>query len=254
MLVTRTSLEALPAAPSPKVTEKYSFLDTRKVVEDMMDLGFEVAEVTRPKFRTQGGSFGLHQVDLRRTSDVKSGRPEIPRVLFVNSYDGSRKAQFISGVIRFACLNGLVIGDGIEKQKFVHLGQDREETIMAYVKEMTETFDKTWTTIEAYQGLKLDDALYMEMAREALELRYPDPIARLEIAPSTLLMPRRPEDNKADLYTTWNILQENLVKGGVPGRTPKGEVRRSSAIGHIERSNKLNRDLWNLMDKYAAMA
>jgi hypothetical protein len=254
MLLTRTNLETLPASPSPKVTEKYSFLDTRKVVDDMRDLGFEVAEVTRPKFRTRSGAFGLHQVELRRVSDVKSGRPEIPRVLFVNSYDGSRKAEFISGVIRFACLNGLVIGDGIERQKFVHLGEDREETILTYVKEMAETFDKTWTTIDAYQGLRLDDKLYLEMAREAHALRYPDEDARLDIDPSVLLMPRRREDNRADLYTTWNVLQENLIKGGVPGRTPSGSVRRSSGVSHIERTNKLNRELWNLMDRYAAMA
>lgn len=248
------ALEALPSAPSPKVTEKYSFLDTRKVVDDMRDLGFEVASVTRPKFRTKSGAFGLHQVELRRSADLKANRAEAPRVLFINSYDGSRKAEFISGVIRFACLNGLVIGDRIERQKFVHLGQDREQTILDYVDTLGDTFEKTWTTIEAYQSIQLDDRIYMEMAREALELRYPDEDSRLDIDPSVLLMPRRPEDNRGDLYTTWNVLQENLIKGGVPGRTPDGKVRLSSALNHIERSNRLNRELWNLMDRYAEMA
>lgn len=254
MQTIKTTLTQLPSAPSPRVTEKYSFLDTRKVVEDMMDLGFEVAEVTRPKFRTKDGAFGIHQVDLRRTKDVQSNRPEIPRVLFVNSYDGSRKAQFISGVIRFACLNGLVIGDNIENQKFVHLGEDRQATILEYVQSMTETFDRTWTKIEDYQGIKLDDQIYLEMAREALAIRYPEEETRLDIDPAMLIMPRRIEDNKADLYTTWNVLQENLMRGGVPGRTKDGEVRRSSPVSHIERSNKLNKELWNLMDHYAELA
>lgn len=248
-----TTLERLPTAPSEKVSERYDFLDSRKIADDMSDLGYELVEVTTPKFRTEEGRFGTHQLDFRPNGwQDKSGEAE--RVLFINSYDGSRRAEIISGLIRFACLNGIVTGDNIQRQKFLHLGGDIETQLLEHLRTVNEGFEQTWTKIEAYKSTKLDDQLYMEMARKALELRYPDEETRLDIPAEIILMPRRQEDSKPDLYTTFNVMQENLIKGGVPGRTKDKEVRLSNPIGAIERHNGLNAQLWTLMDQYAEMA
>jgi len=249
----RINLELLPNTPSAKVSEKYDFIDSRKIADNMADLGYDLAEVTTPSYRTPDGAWGTHQLDFR-PNGWQDKAVESERILFVNSYDGTRRAEIISGLIRFACLNGIVTGDNIERAKFLHLGGDTETELLEHIDTVNKGFQNTWDKIESYKSLRLDDQIYMEMAREALELRYPDPDSRLDIQPATILMPRRQEDTGTDLYSAFNVLQENIIKGGVPGRDKDGKVRLNSPLSSIERNNGLNANLWALMDKFAAFA
>lgn len=245
-----SNIDDLPASPSPEVSEKYMFIDTRKVIDDMRDLGFEVYDFARPKTRTASGLYGLHQVDFRRPKDMKTNDAEAPRILFVNSYDGSKRATFIAGLIRFACSNGLVIGDILETHKFLHLGNYADE-LMAAIKGLGAESHKAFDRIETYRQTPMDvDAAY-EFAEKAAELRWEDELIRPEIDPRNLLQVRRNEDLANDLWTKFNVVQENLLKGGVPLVNKKGQARIAPPVQNIERSNKLNCALWNLADSYA---
>lgn len=249
----QNEIALLPSGPNQnKITEKYMFLDTRRVVEDMKDLGYEATGFRRAKGRTVDSAFGLHEVEFMQPNLKAINGHEAPRVLFMNSYDGSRKARFAAGIIRFACLNGMITGDLFANLTFLHMG-DYEEGLMAQMKMIAEQTPKVFDKIEAYRSTKLNDEIYLEMAREALELRYPNETDRLNIEPSALIMPRRQADHSADLYTTFNVLQENIIRGGVPGINSKGQRRLSQPVTHIEKSNTLNRDLWNLMERKAEL-
>lgn len=61
---------------------------------------------------------------------------------------------------------------------------------------------------------------------------------------SQILTPRRYEDRQDDLWTTYQRLQENLLKGGLPGRTAKGKRSHTRAVNGIDGDVKLNRALW----------
>lgn len=244
-------IASLPDAPSPSVSDKYMFIDTKQVVQDMMDLGFEVADVRRPAFRTKAAAFGVHEVDFRRPEDIGRKDGEAPRLIFINSYDGSRRAQILFGVFRFVCSNGLVVGDIFQQQKFLHLG-DYATQLLEQIRESAALTHQIFERIEVYRQIVLDRAQYLEMARRALALRYPE--GELVLDPELVISPRRSSDRGRDLYTVWNVMQENILKGGLPGRQRNGRTRTSSALSNIERSNKLNRELWNLLEEYAALA
>jgi hypothetical protein len=244
----------LPSAPSPtKVTDKYMFLDSRKVIDDMADLGYQLADARFPKARTKDGHYGIHELDFRRPQDIAKNTHEAPRVLFFNSYDGSKKAQFLAGIIRFACSNGLVIGDSIEQRKFVHLG-DYADEILAQIKNMAAVHDEVFTRIDRFREIELDPGVYLQMAEEAAALRFPDAELAPIINPNDLLQVRRVEDRSPDLFTRFNVIQENILKGGVPTINQKGQSRLSSPVGNIEKSTSLNRQLWDLMERYAEAA
>lgn len=244
-------LDALPQHRCEETTtEKYMFIDTRKVVQDMLDLGYQVAEFRRPKARTQAGMYSVHEIDFRRPQDLKKATHEAPRVIFMNSYDGSKRAQFIAGLIRFACSNGLVIGDMIQHQKFLHLG-DHADELLDGLKVIAEDTAKAFDAIEGYRGINPDQATMRKMAEAALELRFPDEETRPVADLGDLLQIRREEDLRPDLWTRWNVLQENILRGGVPMRNNRGQVRLSGPVGNIERSNELNQGLWNLLDEFA---
>lgn len=243
-------LENLPSAPSPDLSDKYRFIDTRKVVDDMRDLGYTVTGFRRPDFRTRSGAYGLHEVEFRRPDQEKG--PEAQRLIFLNSYDGSRKAQIVAGVIRFICSNGLILGDIQHHSKFMHLAS-YEDDLMDRVKASVEIAASTLDRIGTYRSVRLDKATYEKMAAEAAALRFPK-ASDTKVNPQVLLQPRRREDNVDDLWTTWNRLQENLLKGGVPGADKNGNVRPIRPLNQIQKSNDLNRGLWGLLEAYAEKA
>lgn len=246
------SLELLPAAPSPDLSDRYMFIDTRRVINDMRDLGFEVAAFRRPKYRTRAGAFSLHEVDFRRPEDMVPGKAEGPRVVFMNSYDGSRRAQIVSGIIRFICSNGLIAGDIMENQKFLHLG-DYEEQLLEQIKASGDTAAKAFANIDRFKQIQVSDKAALELAKKARSLRYDEKVT-LDVDPLTLIQPRRREDNRKDLWTRWNVLQENLLKGGIPGKDTSGNIRVTRPLAQIQKSNDLNRNLWTLLEEFAEAA
>lgn len=72
-----------------------------------------------------------------------------------------------------------------------------------------------------------------------------------------LLIPRRHDDRADDLWTVWNVVQENAIKGGLRGvgRDDLGRPRRvtSRAVNGIDQDIKLNKALWLLGERMAAL-
>jgi len=77
------------------------------------------------------------------------------------------------------------------------------------------------------------------------------------IQPAQLLKQRRTGDLGDDLWTTWNVVQENAIKGGIQayGRDDLGRPRRvkSRAVTGIDQDIKLNKALWHLGAKMAEL-
>lgn len=243
-----STLATLPATRHPeKTSDKYMFLDTRRVVDDMKDLGYEVTGFDRANGRTAGAPYGLHQVRFQNPAHQNLSRHEAPTVLFVNSYDGTRRARFVAGLIRFACLNGMITGNLTDDHSFLHMG-DYEEALMARMRGIAEETHRTFTKIEDYRDAYIEKALLIEMAAEALAIRFGDDTT-LTIDPRSLLMPRRAEDLAPDLYTQWNVVQENILRGGVPGLNKDGDIRLSRPVNQIEKSNRINSELWGLLER-----
>jgi hypothetical protein len=50
------------------------------------------------------------------------------------------------------------------------------------------------------------------------------------VTESQILSARRWQDESGDLWTTYQRIQENLIKGGLPGRTTKGKRAHTRAV------------------------
>ena len=77
------------------------------------------------------------------------------------------------------------------------------------------------------------------------------------ILPGQLLKERRYDDKGNDLWTTFNVVQENIMKGGIYGskRGANGRVRRvkTRPVKSIDRDMKLNKALWVLTEEMAKL-
>lgn len=69
------------------------------------------------------------------------------------------------------------------------------------------------------------------------------------ITEEQVLQPRRREDKKDDLWTVYQRLQENLIKGGLSGRNAKGKRARTRSVNGIDGDIKLNKALWVMTEK-----
>ena len=72
------------------------------------------------------------------------------------------------------------------------------------------------------------------------------------------MRPRRTADTGTDLWTVFNRVQENVIKGGLYGFTKdaigRPQRRRTREVKGIDQNDTLNRALWRLSMEMAKLA
>ena len=93
-------------------------------------------------------------------------------------------------------------------------------------------------------------------AQAAHNMIYDEP-EQAPIQPHQLLDERRYDDKGNDLWTTFNVVQENVMRGGLKGTTRgnNGRLRRTTTrpVKALDRNIKLNQALWVLTEKMAEL-
>jgi hypothetical protein len=79
---------------------------------------------------------------------------------------------------------------------------------------------------------------------DAVKIRWAVGRAPGSLDMSDILTPFRPEDEGSDLWTTFNVIQEKMMKGGFSYKTQRGRTTKLRGIQSIQTSNRLNTKLW----------
>ncbi|WP_164972984.1 Hha/YmoA family nucleoid-associated regulatory protein, partial [Escherichia coli] len=90
------------------------------------------------------------------------------------------------------------------------------------------------------------------LAQAALTYRYGD--EHQPVTTADILTPRRREDYGKDLWSAYQTIQENMLKGGISGRSAKGKRIHTRAIHNIDTDIKLNRALWVMAETLHRLA
>jgi len=103
-------------------------------------------------------------------------------------------------------------------------------------------------------GLSREEQMFFAEGAHALRFEG----AKNSPKPEDLLKIRRTADKGADLYTTMNVVQENVIKGGMRflrprvdenGRTMRPIRASTKEVTSIDGDTRLNRELWALAEK-----
>lgn len=227
--------------------ERYSFIPTIQVLDGLRNEGFMPYEVRQTKVRDQSKrEHTKHLVRLRHANSLVT-KEEVPEIILVNSHDGSSSYQLFAGVFRFVCSNGLIAGDVIDDVRVRHSGNVINDVIEGSFR-VLETADLVSERIGNYKAITLSEPEQQVFANAALQLRWDD---KAPVEADRVLRAHRWDDRKADLWTTFNRVQENLIKGGVSGRSATGRRMSTRAVGGVNENVKLNRALWSLADGLA---
>ncbi|MCT4709079.1 DUF945 domain-containing protein [Enterobacteriaceae bacterium H11S18] len=226
-------------------SERYTYIPTITLLDNLRKEGFQPFFACQTRTRREDKrEHTKHMLRLRREGQI-AGK-EVPEIILLNSHDGSSSYQMIPGMFRFVCANGMVCGETFGEVRVPHKG-DVVGRVIEGAFEVLDIFDKVEESREVMKSVPMTRDAQEIFARHALEYRYED--KRAPITTTQVLNSRRYEDDSNDVWTTYQRVQENMIKGGLRGVDAKGKVTRTRAINGITGDVKLNRALWQMAEE-----
>lgn len=236
-------------------SERYTYLPTIQVLRGLQREGFEPFMVGQSRSRIEGKSeFTKHMIRMRHVSQARQGQ-EANEIILVNSHDGTSSYQMLAGVFRFVCMNGMVCGDIVEDVRIKHKGNVQGDVIDAAFR-VVDNFERVAESVDGMKQVRLDTGEQRVFANAAAMLRFGADENGLLVAPveyEALLDARRAADQGNSLWTTFQRVQENAVRGGLHGRTANGRQTTTREVQGIDRNVSLNRALWSLAEGMRAL-
>lgn len=246
------SVFAAEAAHS--TSERYRFVPTIEVLDSLRGEGFFPVSCTASRSRSEDGvDFVRHHIRLRREADLNTKMARvgqvIPEVALTNSHNGTSGFILDAALHRVVCSNGLIVANSQGSLRFRHTGNnDLVGRVIEGAYSIVEDFPEIADKVEAWSAIRLTEGQRNAFAAAALPLRF-EPDANVQ--PQQLLRPRRYGDASPDLFSTFNVVQENFIRGGIYTGRKNGRRQPTRGVTSVDRDLKLNRSLWILADELA---
>lgn len=237
--------------PQVDVSSRYQFIPTINMVQALQKEGWYPTKAQECAVRLDSHrGFQKHLIRFQREDLVLNG--EAIEVVLINSHNRSAAYQLMAGVYRMICSNGMIVGDTFGRVSVKHINFDPAEVIEASCR----VIENAPEIAHSMQEMKLIELTQpeREIYAESAALVLYDEKQKIPFETRKLLQPKRRYDgDRKDLWSTFNIVQENIIKGGVRGyKTDElGHFKRSTTrkIKSIDRDVKVNKALWNLTEK-----
>ena len=224
------------------LSDKYIQTPTIRVVEDLMNLGWEVTKVQEVKSRKYKG-FQKHLLVFRNpeiTIKGKNGDDSFPQILLTNSHDGKAAFNFRIGIFRLVCSNGLVISDAdFGVMSIRHLNYTFE-SLQTKVAEMISKLPGLVQKINLFKSTTLTEAQMNDFAAKATQLRTKKRVNIMDVLTAT-----RTQDEGNDLWVVFNRVQEKILGGSY---TSGG--RKARSVKNFQKDIQLNEQLFELAESY----
>ena len=238
------------AEPCFEASEKYHFISTISVVDEIRSYGWYPVSASESSVRDEAkDGFQQHCVRFRQLDDFLNPGESVLELLLFNSHDRSKKFSISAGVYRFVCANGLVIADSVfDSYDIKHIG-DKENEVKSAVDNIVKAKEKIMDKITLFENTMLNESEKESFARAAIPLRFEK---HLQVNYEDLLEPNRISDDKSDLYTVFNTIQEHLIRGNISGVNKiTGRKFTSKEIKSISTDVQINKSLWQMAENIA---
>jgi hypothetical protein len=245
-------------------SDRFAPIPTIEVIRGLAKEGFEVVGARQSLTRVPGkADFTKHLLRLRRIDADASYAvgDTVAEMLLKNANDGTSVYDLFAGLFRIACLNSMVASLGsIDSVKVRHTGRNIVDNVIEGTFRVVENAKLALAAPAQWSQIKLDRDEAMAMADAARVIRFGDADGNVEspIQAGQLLIPRRPADTEGNLWTAFNVIQENAVRGGLSGIRVDAETGRrrratTRGVNGIDQDVKLNRALFQLANRMAEL-
>ncbi len=238
--------------PYPGVSARYGFVPTIHLVNSLRDQGWFPVRASQTATRdTARLDCTRHLIRFRSLDRQLIVGDCLPELVLSNSHDTSSRFSLEMGLFRVLCSNGLLTPMGKLGGILVRHGCSIIEQIEASVVELAGLLPGVAEVVDRFQRTELNTSQEYALAEGALAARYGN--RRSPIRPRQLLIPRHPEDYGHDMWTVFNVVQENLFQGGLEGRGPSGRRVQTRRIRSVTADIRLNRTLWGMAERLAGL-
>jgi hypothetical protein len=232
------------------VSENYSFIPTYHVMEVLEAMGWRVVYAAQSKTRSPyGHEYVKHVLRFRNPDQMEKTLIEVgdsvAELVFTNGHDGTTACQMMLGLFKLLCANGLMANEGTfsgfrTKHKDI-TDKDIIEASYRVIEQVPQITEK----VAQFRNINLSGAEREVFALNAAKLRWDE---EMPINPNHLLLPKRIQESGKDLWTTLNVVQENIIRGGVK-LTKESKFKNSRKVSSVNEDLRINKGLWSLAEK-----
>src|SRR5262245_39831426 len=194
-------------------SERFAPIPTIEIVRALDKEGFSVVGLQQAVARQADRQpFTKHLLRMRRLNDGKDYKAgnSVFEILLRNGNDGSSAYNLMAGMFRICCLNSLVAATGdMEEIRVRHSGNAMDKVVDA-TYEVLENREQVMAAQDKWSHIRLGERARIGFAKGAHIERFGEE-PTTAIKPEQLLIPRRVQDQGHDLWTTFNVAQENCL-------------------------------------------
>ena len=243
-LIKSVAPSVFATSASNKLSDKYVFVPTDQVIEYFDREGWEISDVSQ----TGRGIHATHQLKFRH-GQLPAVGDTLVEAIVRNSHNGMSTFSVSAGLHRLCCSNGLTVPTSVaEKFNVRHSGFELDD-----VKRLMDGFSKKLPIIQGSVGRMMERELtideQIQYVQKASKIRWAEGSIPSDSQLVDILTPNRVEDNKNDLWTTFNVVQEKFVRGGFDYRTKTGRKSKLRNLKSILTVNNINTKLWELAEE-----
>jgi len=245
--------------PHSEVSDRYGFVSTINVIDALRKEGWMPVDVSQKNVRDKSKrELTKHLIRFRRLADDIQIGDSFVELILTNSHDRSSAFVLHAGLFRMACANGIVIADSTFNKLSVRHGKNVVSDIIDGAYDVIDDVPMIANEVETMQNVELSGAERALFAKTAYNYINGDQGENLLTSEGNIvnqmLRPKRHADQGHDLWTTFNVVQENVIRGGIrtTKRNDKGRLRRSTsrAVKAIDKNIKLNKALWEMAEQF----
>jgi len=241
--------------PAEGVSTRYAFVPTYTILDTFREAGYYPIMASESNIRNEENrGYQKHIIQFRSLDNLlrPNSAEEYADIVLTNSHNRTSSFKVDLAYWRLVCSNMLIVpSHTFVSNSIIHSGfQDTK--IGDAIEEVTSYMPAMEQEIATFKKISLSDTEQRSLANAAIDLRF-DTKKHL-IDPNELLAVHRHEDADSSLWTTFNRIQEAIIRGGVKGKNMEsGRNFTSKPINAIDTNFSLNKELWSTVTTMARL-
>lgn len=232
-----------------RTSERYIPTDDLAVLKAMNEQGWFISKYSQVKaHKVEKNIFKTYLATYTNKMFPSLGEEGNLTVLQRGAKDGTKTFAFNMGFFRFACSNGMIVGEKLmEPINVRHIGEAPTK-VLELMDIVLEKCPILYDRVGLMKQVMLTDSQALDFAAKGLELRFGE---NRIIEPRDLLVAQRASDEGQSLWKVFNRVQERLIKpNGLYGKSKENKTRKVSAIKNINMDYDVNTKLWNVAEDF----
>ena len=220
--------------PAENVSEKYTFIPSAQVMEDMKDLGYEAVSAHR---MVRGNkSFGWHSITFADNTE----RSIKTNIVMENSHDAKHSFSFSTSFY----VNGQYFYTDCNHVRIRHMGYDFS-TLQEGINDLAMNIPDQIALIEKMQNTSISSEALVAFATDVLKVRF----NREDLTSDDAELLLKEIGTITNFWSAFERIYWTIMRGGFQRRSKNGRIRKTTCIKSMQRTIKLSQQMFNLAIK-----